>query len=97
VEVRVDELVGVDLRPIDVLVGGQVEDDVRPRPLERGLETGLVADIAERMGDPVQRRGVAGPAVGGQGRLVPVEERDPLRRKPSRKVASARPIEPPPR
>ena len=78
VQVRVHELLGEDLGPVHVLVGGEVEDDVRPRPRQLRLQPAGVAHVAERMGDSVRRIRAAGPAVGDQRRLVTIEQRDLL-------------------
>jgi hypothetical protein len=43
VQVRVDELLRVELGEIDVLVRGEVEDDVGPRQTELLLEPAGVA------------------------------------------------------
>ena len=76
-QVRVDELLGVDLGPVDMLVRSQVEDDVRLRLSKLPLDPAGVADVAERI--PNGRVGLSSAPVGSQGSFVGVEQRDGLR------------------
>src|SRR5205823_6849912 len=79
VQVRVDELLRKDLGPVDMLVRGEVEDNVRLRGGELLLEPPRLADVAEDVPEEVERLRVAGAPVGDQRGLVPVDDRDPLR------------------
>ena len=71
----------IDLGPVDVLVGGKVEDDVRPCPPQLRVEAPGFADVAKHVGDSVIRS--TRPAVGDKRRLVAVQERHSSGRKPS--------------
>ena len=78
VEVRVEKLVGIDLGPVDVLVGGQVEDEVGPRAAELGGDAPAVADVAQHVVEMHELERVARAAVGGERGLVAVHERHEL-------------------
>ena len=78
-QVRVDELLREDLGPIDVLVRGEMEDDLGLRRREFALEPSGFTDVAEDVVEEPERLRIPGAPVGDQRGLVPVDERDPLR------------------
>ena len=74
-EVRVDELLRVGLGPVDVLVGGEVEDRVGPGARDRVGEPAAVADVAEHVLAGLELRARPRAPVGGQRGLVGVQQR----------------------
>ena len=73
VQVVVDELLGIGLGPIDVLVGGEVEDHIGACTAELGLEPPRVADVAEHVGHALDEHRIAATAIRREGGLVAVE------------------------
>ena len=78
-EVRVDELVGVELGPVHVLVRGQVEDHVGALLGDEPLDAAGVAHVGEDVAHVRELGVLAGTPVGGEPGLVAVDEGDPLR------------------
>src|SRR6266496_1947458 len=78
VQVRVDEFFREDFGPVDVLVRGEMEDDLGLRRGELSFETARLADVAENVVEAVERLRIAAATIGDQRRLVAVHERDAL-------------------
>ena len=105
VEVRRRELLRVALGPVDVLVRGEMHDDVGRRARELRLQAAAVAHVAQHVLEAREVRGAAGPAVGGERGLVRVEHRDELgpeglqqrRERPADRPRAARDEHAPPR
>ena len=82
-----------------------MHDDVGRRARELGLQAAAVAHVAQDVLEAREVRGAAGPAVGGERRLVCVEHRDELRperleqrrERPADRSGAARDEDAPPR